>query len=132
MLLSPHDWLLLTESTWKKLQTPEEIDAYVERRTVGPLFVFDQIERRDDRQVIIGSLYNSSRTEKVVIELSLQQGLSQPGPKNPNEANKKKKAKETNIPSMVNINGKQQVPIHHGHGMPVPIPDNDDDGDDDE
>jgi hypothetical protein len=78
VLVSPHDWLLLTESGWKKLVTPKDIDDYVERRKVGPLFVFDSVGRKDDRQVIIGTLFNGARTEMVTIELPLQQGGSSP------------------------------------------------------
>lgn len=75
MTLSPQDWLLQTDLGWIKLQTPEEIDEYVERKKTGPLFVFDAIEKKDDRQVIVGTLYNASRTDKLEIELPLQQAV---------------------------------------------------------
>lgn len=143
VLLSPQDWLVLIEGAWKKLKTPEEIDAYVERKTIGALFVFDGLERRDDKQVIIGSLYNGSRTEKVVIELALQQS-SQPsgqqGPKNPAEQ-KKQKVKETNGPSMVNTGGRSPSAIPQGgshsggpvpYGGPMGVPSDDTDDDDNE
>jgi hypothetical protein len=71
MLLSPKDWLLLTESGWKKLVTPEEIDAYVERKITGVLFVFDGIERKEDRQVIVGTMFNAARTDMSSVELPI-------------------------------------------------------------
>lgn len=74
VLLSPHDWLLLTPTGWHKLTTPEEIDDYVNRKLVGPLFVFDGIERKDDKQLIMGTLFNSARTDAQVVELPVQQG----------------------------------------------------------
>jgi hypothetical protein len=124
MLLSPHDWLLLTESGWKKLATPKEIDDYVERKTIGPLFVFDKIERKDDRQVILGTLFNAARTEMVSIELPLQQGV-QPQTRPIDE--KKQKVKETNVTSMVKTGDKLMVSI-----PATPNDDDDDDDDDDE
>jgi hypothetical protein len=74
MTLRPRDWLLMTGGGWKKLSTPEEIDSYVDRRLIGPLFIFDGVERKDDRQVIKGTLFNTARTEMQSIEIPLQQG----------------------------------------------------------
>lgn len=87
MLLSPHDWLVLTEEGWKKLVTPEEIDDYVNRKLTGTLFVFDGISKKDDRQVLLGTIFNSARTEMQNVELPVQQGISNAGaienPQNP-------------------------------------------------
>jgi hypothetical protein len=92
VLLSPHDWLVLTETGWKKLVTPEEIDDYVDRKIVGPLFVFDKIERKDDRQMILGTLFNASRTEMAPIELSIQQqGSSNSSVARPNLEDRKQR-----------------------------------------
>ena len=112
MLLSPHDWLLLSDGVWKKLKTPQEIDDYVERRTTGPLFVFDNIERKEDRQVINGTLFNAARTEMVNMELPLQQGAnSAAGPTGKNAPDEKRqKVKETNVPPMVKTGDKQFHP----------------------
>lgn len=71
MLLSPKDWLILTPNGWKKLNTPEEVDDYVNRKLVGILFVFDGIERKDDQQYIKGTLYNSSRSESKPVEIPI-------------------------------------------------------------
>lgn len=73
MLLSPHDWLLMTKDGWIKLQTPEEIDSYVDRNVTGPMFVFDGVERKDDHLSLIGTVYNASRTDKQPVEIPLQQ-----------------------------------------------------------
>ena len=74
MLLSPKDWLLFHDGSWKKLSTPVEIDAYVERKTQGPLFVLDGVQQKEDQTVIIGTLFNPSRTEILPIEIPMQQG----------------------------------------------------------
>lgn len=74
MFLSPEDWLVFFEGEWRKLATPEEIDDYVNRKIIGPLFVFDGITRKDDHQVMLGTLYNASRTEAENIELAVHHG----------------------------------------------------------
>jgi len=73
MTLAPQDWLVKTDSGWEKLDTIEEIDDFVERKVQGPLFVFDGVEKRDDRQVLVGTLFNSSRTDLKQIELDVPQ-----------------------------------------------------------
>ncbi|MEC7839791.1 MAG: hypothetical protein VX777_07110 [Chlamydiota bacterium] len=72
MLLSPHDWLLLTEEGWVKLNTLDEIDDYVDLRERGTLFVFDGITRVGDQQVLRGEMFNPTRTKVHDIELPVQ------------------------------------------------------------
>lgn len=76
ILLSPQDWLLMTPDGWVKLATPEEIDAYVERKTAGPLFVFDGIVRKEDRQLLMGTIFNASRSDMFTVELPVQQAAA--------------------------------------------------------
>jgi len=73
MVLAPQDWLVKTESGWEKLDTIEEIDNFVDRKLQGPLFIFDGVEKRDDHQVLVGTLFNSSRTDMKQIELDIPQ-----------------------------------------------------------
>ncbi len=72
MLLSPHDWLILTDGGWKKIDTPEEVDEYVARKETGPLFVFEGVIRKDDQQILKGTIYNSSRSAVHDVELPVQ------------------------------------------------------------
>lgn len=74
IMLSPHDWLLQTDKGWKKLKSLEEIDAYVEGKATGLLFVFDGVEKRDDRQVLLGTLFNKSRSDFQKIEMVMETG----------------------------------------------------------
>ncbi len=74
VLISPKDWLLNVQGSWVKLVDPDQIDAYVQRKLVGPLFVVDEIVREDGRQVLLGLLYNSTRTGVQIVEIPLQQG----------------------------------------------------------
>jgi hypothetical protein len=110
VILRPHDWLVLSDSGWKKLTTPQQIDDYVDRKTIGPLFVFDQGERKEDRQVILGTFFNAARTEMASVELSLQQSSGPAGQRPGGGAGEKKqKTKETNPPSMLNQGGDRQM-----------------------
>jgi hypothetical protein len=73
MLLKPNDWLILTDEGWKKITTVEEIDNYVNRKLIGPLFVFEGLAKKDERPVLLGTVYNASRTEARTVELAVQQ-----------------------------------------------------------
>lgn len=72
VVLRPSDWLLLTPKGWKKLATEEEIDNYVKRKLTGTLFVFEGITRKDERQMLTGTLYSPARHDSLPVELALQ------------------------------------------------------------
>ena len=72
MLLRPDDWLLLTNDGWKKLNTIEEIDDYVERKETGVLFVFEGMAKNDDQQMLRGTIFNPTRTESHELDLPVQ------------------------------------------------------------
>ena len=74
VLLKPKDWLVQTDTGWKKLETAEDIDNYVERKIHGALFVFDGVVKKDDKQVLMGTLFNASRTDAQMMEIDLAQG----------------------------------------------------------
>lgn len=71
LIVKPNDWLLHTKEGWKKLSTPTEIDDYVSRKLVGALFIFQEIAKKDDKPVLIGSIYNPNRTEFHPIEVAM-------------------------------------------------------------
>lgn len=71
MVLTPHEWLILKDNQWQLLRDPKDIQLYVDRKLIAPLFVFDEIARKDDRQVLIGTLYNASRAEALEVEIPL-------------------------------------------------------------
>lgn len=74
--LKPHDWLVLTQEGWKKLDSTEEVDDYVEQRIVGPLFILDKLTKQNGRQVLVGHLFNTSRTEVEEVELAAASNTS--------------------------------------------------------
>lgn len=73
LLLSPFDWLLMTKEGWVKLESADDIDAYVDRKNIGPLFIFDAVEKKEDHLTLLGTLFNASRTDMQPVEISLQQ-----------------------------------------------------------
>lgn len=78
MLVSPGDWLLYTTINrgWRKLSSEEDIDNYVKRKLQGPLFVFDGMTWQEGRQVMKGTLYNSSRSDSQSVEIPIQAASS--------------------------------------------------------
>lgn len=76
MTLKPHDWLVFTQDGWKKLESSEEIDAYVNQSLTGPLFILDKMSKQNGKQVLMGHLFNTSRTEVEQVELSAASGTS--------------------------------------------------------
>lgn len=75
--LSPQDWLLqTTDDGWIKLNTVELIDNFVDRKITGVLFVFDGVEKRDEGQVLVATIFNPSRTDMQTIEIPIKQTSS--------------------------------------------------------
>lgn len=70
MTLKLHDWLVLTQDGWTKLDSPEQVDAYVNQTITGPLFILDKMNKQNGHQILVGHLFNASRTEVEVVELS--------------------------------------------------------------
>ncbi|MCP5507975.1 MAG: hypothetical protein H7A37_06720 [Chlamydiales bacterium] len=64
---------MLTENGWHKLTSIDEIDDYVDRRENGTLFVFDRVVKRDDQQVLSGTIFNPTRTVAHDVELPVSQ-----------------------------------------------------------
>ncbi|CDZ79782.1 hypothetical protein BN1013_00280 [Candidatus Rubidus massiliensis] len=74
IFLSPKDWLVLTDKGWKKISTSEEIDAFVERKVQGLLFIFDDVIKKDEKQFIKGVVFNIPRTDMHELEIPISQG----------------------------------------------------------
>lgn len=65
----PNDWLVYTDEGWSKLDSPEAIDEYVERKTVGPLLVLEKLKKKNGRQYLVGHVFNATRTQVEAVEL---------------------------------------------------------------
>lgn len=120
MLVSPADWLLFTPKGWKKLETEEDIDHYVKRKLSGMLFVFGGLARKEDRQVMLGTLYNPSRSDFQEVEIPIQGGVVKSNAKE-NEMDEKaasaalKSELESLLPTMPNIPNMPALPLPPTH-----------------
>lgn len=70
MTLKPNDWLVLTQNGWVKLDSPSQIDDFVNQSLIGPLFILDKMVKKNGRQVLMGHLFNTTRTSVEEIELT--------------------------------------------------------------
>jgi len=70
MTLKPHDWLVLTQEGWIKLDHAQQVDAFVEQSLTGPLFILEKMDKKNGRQVLLGHLFNTTRTEVESVELT--------------------------------------------------------------
>ncbi len=117
MTLRPSDWLILTPKGWKKLSTEEEIDQYVRRKLSGTLFVFDGISRKDEKQIMLGTLYSPARNECQSVELALQAKGTNHKPSGLKETKETKEGAEVgNINSVARENDMLRHPV-----IPAPI-----------
>ena len=73
LLLKPRDWLVFTEEGWQKIESTQQVDDYVEHRLTGPLFILEKMVKKNGHQVLVGHLFNSTRTEMQEIELPAMQ-----------------------------------------------------------
>lgn len=69
LVVRTNDWIVCTQEGWKKLDSAEEVDAYLDSKLSGPLFVIDKLTRENGRQVLLGHLFNKSRTDVEEIKL---------------------------------------------------------------
>ncbi|MCB1118344.1 MAG: hypothetical protein KDK65_00120 [Chlamydiia bacterium] len=76
MIIRVGDWLFLQDGAWKKLITPEEIDNYVNRRLNGMLLVIDEVVRKDDKQILVGTLFNAARSQMEAIEIPMLSSIA--------------------------------------------------------
>ncbi|MEZ5315286.1 MAG: hypothetical protein R3E91_03630 [Chlamydiales bacterium] len=67
--VKPNDWLILKQEGWEKINSSEQIDEYVQKPLVGPLFVFDKMIKKNGRHLLSGHLFNLSRTEVEEVEI---------------------------------------------------------------
>lgn len=58
-----NDWFVFVDGEWKLIQTEEELNDYVERRLVGPLFIIDKWEKKEGKQALTGHIFNASRNQ---------------------------------------------------------------------
>ncbi len=72
MSVKPHDWLVLTDTGWSKINTPELVDDYVSGKLTGPMVILNELKRRNGKQVLAGHVFSKSRTTVEEFEIAGQ------------------------------------------------------------
>jgi len=124
--LSPKDWLLFSDDTWSKLTTPKEIDDYVDYKTPGVLFVFDEVASIEGHPVLAGVMFNESRTEMQPIELPIQQ-LGNSNQQDEEGGQSMPKSGPAGMKSQSPATAPMNSQEHPANGSPVHIPSRSDD-----
>lgn len=70
-MVGPEDWFLKTSEGWKKIKTGKEVDEFIRGEQKGLLFVFHRIEIEGGRRFLVGTLYNTTRSDSIEIRLPL-------------------------------------------------------------
>lgn len=71
-LVGPDDWFYFTEGGWKKIKTGKEVDEYVQGSIEAPLLVIERMGHEGGSAVLHGTLYNSSRSQAIDVDLPLK------------------------------------------------------------
>ncbi|HSX04303.1 MAG TPA: hypothetical protein VLG76_06200 [Rhabdochlamydiaceae bacterium] len=73
VILKCGDWLLKTAHGWRNLKKLSEIEAYLAHQLKGELFVFDSIEKKEDKCFVKGHLIDEMRSSAFSISLPVIQ-----------------------------------------------------------
>jgi hypothetical protein len=71
MILRVGDWLVCKNNTWKIIKTPSLKKEVLKDSNISQFFVFSNIEERSNQKFFKGYLFNSLRTESLLIELPI-------------------------------------------------------------
>ena len=71
-ILRAGDLVLKENNRWKVLRKKEEKEAYLQGKSMGELFVFDQIGMKGGQKIVQGHLVNLERSLLLPVEVSLQ------------------------------------------------------------
>ncbi len=71
--LGAGDWLLHSkEFGWVKLNTPQDIEAYLKQEIKGELFIVKKLMLKEGQKILSGNLFNISRTDFKEIDVIVE------------------------------------------------------------
>ncbi|MBF5059274.1 hypothetical protein [Candidatus Neptunochlamydia vexilliferae] len=73
VILKTGDWVIHKPNGWHIVKTASEVEAILNFEMEGELFVFDGLEKVDDKQIFCGALFNPMRTTSQSIKLPMTQ-----------------------------------------------------------
>ncbi len=65
LCIEPGDWLLNVGHKWEKINSIEAMDRYIQKINLGELFVVKEFKDDQGKKVLVGDLFNSSRTQQM-------------------------------------------------------------------
>ncbi len=71
VVLAPDDWIVLTSNEYTRIDSSEQLDSYIEGRLSGGLLAFSGIEKIQGESCLVGSFFNTSRSQQDSIAVSL-------------------------------------------------------------
>jgi len=71
VVLAPDDWIVLTSNGHTRIDSPERLDAYLQGELAGGLLAFSGIEKIQGESCLVGSFFNSSRSQRENVAISL-------------------------------------------------------------
>ncbi len=93
LILKAGDWVLKSENRWKVLRKKGERESFLNGKSAGELFVFEQILQKQGQKVMQGRLFNLGRSQAVSIEMTAQSMRKSLDSKDPAAAGRKRDAK---------------------------------------
>lgn len=71
MILKTDDWLLCSHNAIEKIESPEQLDEYLQGKKEGTLLAFSGVEHSGGDHNLVGVMVDSSRTNTTPISVSL-------------------------------------------------------------
>jgi hypothetical protein len=73
VILRQGDWVLIQKGKFKNLRNTDEINQYLGCFLKGELFIFDGIKKIENKEVLLGHLFNEDRSSFKKIEIILSE-----------------------------------------------------------
>jgi len=93
-LVRSDDWILFHDGKFEKLTKTEQLDAYLHGALIGELVVLNGTKKIGSQQALVGTRFNSNRTQAQDITISMNKVVEQPQ-NSPDEDGRKAPKKKT-------------------------------------
>ena len=106
MILKQGDWLIHLPTGWYTLKTLKEVEAVLNFKVKGELFVFDGLQYTDGKPIFCGTLFDPMRTQTQNVRLPITQARTtdySPHTKKPISSKIRSMRSNTESPKKTNI-----------------------------
>ena len=74
MTLKKGDWLIHTSTGWRKIRDYHEMENLLRFAIQGELFIFDGLEKVDEKEMFCGTFFHPMRTVEHLVRFPIEQG----------------------------------------------------------